>query len=437
MGLPQDHPQRQRLNDEVHARPPEPLLTPSRLSYLALFADREQRGRDQELLTRLAADAGVAPPPADANHFSADLGAFRLKWERHTEFSRYRFVVDGPVPGDDLFSDPPIRRVPEDWLARLPGEVMLAAHAVLLPHPQQTPQQTPDLDLDRVAADCFAGQVLVGSAIAEEGAVAVTDFRIREDGFTRLLVFNRHMTAQQSGRMLQRLLEIDTYRLMALLALPAAQSLAPLIGASENELAAITSALVEEGDTEEPVLLDRLTRLEATIQSREAEHQYRFGAAAAYYALVQRRIDELREVRLNGVQTFQEFTERRLAPAMNTCRSVADRQRALAQQLARSTQLLSTRVDIARQKQNQALLSSMNRRAELQLRLQQTVEGLSVAAITYYVVGLVSYAIDGVAELGIPLNRPLWVAISIPLVILVVAVGVSRIRRAVNRRRAA
>ena len=71
----------------------------------------------------------------------------------------------------------------------------------------------------------------------------------------------------------------------------------------------------------------------------------------------------------------------------------------MSERVARATQLLSTRVDIARSRQNQAVLEQMNRRTKLQLRLQQTVEGLSVAAITYYIVGLTGYAAKGLNAL--------------------------------------
>jgi uncharacterized membrane-anchored protein len=219
---------------------------------------------------------------------------------------------------------------------------------------------------------------------------------------------------------------------MALLALPVAQGLTPWLNEAERELARITTSLVDSTEADEPALLDRLTDLEAQIESREAEHHYRFTAADAYDGLVQRRIEELREVRIQGLQTFQEFTERRLAPAMNTCRSVAQRLESLSQRVARATQLLSTRVDVSRERQNQQVLVSMNRRAEAQLRLQQTVEGLSVAAITYYIVGLVAYAAKGLAAAGLPLDVELATAASIPLVALGVALGVRRVRQRVT-----
>jgi uncharacterized membrane-anchored protein len=275
--------------------------------------------------------------------------------------------------------------------------------------------------------------MLVGAAIGAGVATALTDFRIHDDGFSRILVLDRRMSARQAGRMVQRLLEIDTYRMMALLALPVARDLAPLLTRGEQELAKITGALVSANADDEPQLLERLTRLGAEIDSREAASHYRFSAAGAYYELVQRRIADLREDRIEGLQLFQEFTERRLAPAMNTLRAVASRQASLTERLARAVQLLSTRVDITRERQNQKLLESMNRRVKLQLRLQQTVEGLSVAAVTYYVVGLGGYVAKSAKALGVDINPDIAVALSIPFVASLTAYGVHRIRRLVTR----
>ena len=154
------------------------------------------------------------------------------------------------------------------------------------------------------------------------------------------------------------------------------------------------------------MLLDRLTRLEAEIERLAADTHFRFSAACAYYDLVLQRIAELREERIHGLQTFREFVERRLAPAMNTCRAVCGAPgEPGSQRMARATQLLSTRVDVTRERQNQAVLELMNRRAKMQLRLQQTVEGLSVVAITYYLSSLVGYLAKGLRGGG-PRHRP-------------------------------
>jgi uncharacterized membrane-anchored protein len=421
--LPPDHPLRIELNDEAHARPSEALRAPLRLTFLALYSDPTQRDREWQHVCTLARRFGHEPPPR-ASHYSADFGPFRLKWERHSEFTRCKFIVAGPC--DDPFASPALAAVPADWLAELPGEVMVATHAALLPVGTEAP------DYEVLATRHFGGGVLVGAGIAAGAGLALTDFRIR-DGFSRLLVLDRSMTSRQAGRMMQRLLEIDTYRLMALLALPVAHGLTPWLNDAELELARITAALVESSEATEPALLERLTRLEAEIESRESAHHFRFSAAEAYHQLVERRIEELREVRIQGLQTFQEFTERRLAPAMSTCASVSARVESMSQRVSRATQLLSTRVAVSRERQNQQVLESMNRRAEAQLRLQQTVEGLSAAAITYYVVGLVGYAAKGLKTFGWPVNVDLAMALSIPLVALAALLGVRHVRKVVTR----
>jgi uncharacterized membrane-anchored protein len=422
--IPQNHPRRIELNDEVHARPPEALVVPTRLSYLALLCNAAQRDHAWGMVCDLARRFDVQPPLPGAVHYSADLGAFRLKWERHTEFARYQFIVaDG---GGEPFAQPAVSAAPADWVAALPGESLVATHVELM-------QSAALPDYEVISTKYFNGNTLVGAALGEGVATALTDFRIHPDGFSRILVLDRRMSIRQAGRMVQRLLEVDTYRMMALLSLPVARDLAPLLTREEQELAKITAALVSANAEDEPVLLDRLTRLGAEIDSREAASHYRFSAADAYYELVERRIADLREDRIEGLQLFQEFTQRRLAPAMNTLRAVASRQESLSERLARAIQLLLTRVDITRERQNQKVLESMNRRAKLQLRLQQTVEGLSIAAVTYYVVGLVGYASTGAKAVGLLINTDVAVAVSIPAVAALMAFGVHRIRRMVAR----
>lgn len=423
--LPRNHSQRIELNDEVHARPPETLSGPLGLTYVVLLSDWANRDAERARVEALADRFGGPPVPPGVNHYSADLGIFRVKWERHTEFARYKFIH--PASDAAPFSTPVAHGVPADWLATLPGEVVVAMHVSLIPASREP------IDFDEIAARHFHGNALVGSAIGEGVGVALTDFRVHPDGFSRLLVLDHGMSPRQAGRMVQRLLEMETYRIMALLAFPVARHLAPVLTAQEGELAQITAALTAASEADEAGLLDRLTRLEAAIERGESDTHYRFGASAAYYDLVRGRIAELREARIEGLQNFEEFTERRLAPAMATCQAVARRQESLSERVARATQLLSTRVDITRERQNQAVLESMNRRAKLQLRLQQTVEGLSVAAVTYYVVGLVGYLAKSVQAAGIPIDPDIAMGVAVPVVILVASYGMHRIRRRVAR----
>ena len=440
---PPDHPQRLELNDEVHARPSEPVRAPQRLSYLVLVGDREAREQGWERTAEIAARFDLRGPVKGANHFAADCGDFRLRWERHAEFVRYTFSVAGAAPDADPFAAPAIDAVPADWIARLPGQVLVACHAAYIDS-----AAAPE-NLDAIAHDWFAGQVLIGGAVAGGTGLALTDMRIRADGFSRLLLLDRGMTQYQAGRTLQRLLEIETYRMMALLTLPVARALSPFLTECERELARINEALIAAKEDEEAALLDRLTQLAYEIARRQSagpaagadaraagaaigsDNLYRFSAATAYYELVQRRIGELREQRIEGLQTFGEFTERRLAPAMNTCRAIAARQDSLSQRVARATSLLAARVDITRERQNQDVLASMNRRARIQLRLQETVETLSVAAITYYIVGLVGHAAEGLRALHVPVDPSIAQAVSIPIVAVLVLLAGRRVRRLV------
>jgi uncharacterized membrane-anchored protein len=420
MMLPANHPLRQKLNDEVHARPPEELRAPSSISYLALVTDEAARRESSAKIRELAERFG-APPPLDGDsHYSANLGPFRVKWERHTEFTRYKFIVDKEE--NPPFSAPPIKAAPEDWLASLPGKLLVACNIMVVRGNSALP------NVDDISARYFDGATLVGSTVSSGSARAFTDFRIHGDGFSRILVQDLSLTPRQAGRLAQRLVEIDSYRMMALLALPFAHEFSPLLTAWEKELVEIASKMVKSGEKEEPELLDRLTRLEAEIESKRSASAYRFSASAAYYNIVKRRIAELREERIQGLQLFQEFTERRLEPAMSTCEAATSRQESLSTQVSRATHMLSTKVDVTLEQQNQAVLASMNKRAKLQLRLQETVEGLSVAAVTYYIVGLVGYAAKGAHAAGLEVSAELVMGVSIPIVAGIVAYGLSRFR---------
>jgi uncharacterized membrane-anchored protein len=232
--------------------------------------------------------------------------------------------------------------------------------------------------------------------------------------------------------MMQRLFEIEAYRVLALLALPIARRESPRVVEIERSLAALTQEMANE-DRGDETLLGELTQLAAQVESAIASSQYRFGASRAYYALVNARINELRERRITGLQTIEEFMARRLSPAMATCASVESRLQELSERVARASSLLSTRVSIAREKQNQALLGSMDRRARLQLRLQQTVEGLSVAAIVYYLAGLVGYGAKALSAAGAPLSPDLVTGAAVP----VLALGAWLVLKRVHRRIAA
>jgi uncharacterized membrane-anchored protein len=414
-----EHALRRALAGEVHARPYEQLTAPVRASHLAVLHDGLAVAVEHAFLAELLSVHGAEPPGDGATHLTRDLGALRLRWERHGEFSSYTFLRFDAF--DHPFETTALDLVPRDWLERLPGSAVTAVHFAC----DATPR-----DADAVAA-VFEGNALIASKVVGTAGEAWTDFRLHADGFGRLLLCDHGLTRGQTGRLMQRLLEIETYRMMALLAFPAARRANGEVARMDRALADIVIELadpaVAQNDRE---LLERLTALAAEAERLDADTSFRLAAARAYYAIVGQRIAELREERIPGFQTIEEFMDRRLSPAMNTCRSVAERQELLARRTARAGDLLRTRVDIALEEKNRDLLHSMNRRAQVQLRLQETVEGLSVVAISYYLLGLTTYAIKGLKGVGVPLDPDIAALIAIPVIVGAVILGVKRLRRA-------
>ncbi|KAB2854398.1 MAG: DUF3422 domain-containing protein, partial [Bauldia sp.] len=267
----------------------------------------------------------------------------------------------------------------------------------------------------------FDPRSLAASGLLGGRAIAASDFRVDRLGMTRVLVVDQGLTENQAGPTVQRLIEIETYRTFALLGLPEAQRIAPVIQRTETALAAITGRIrTSSGLDANRALLDDLTALAGDLESGAASSSYRFAASRAYAEIVRSRFRVVEEGAVEGQGNWSAFLDRRMAPALRTCQALWERQKDLADRLARAAELLRTRVEIELEEQNRALLQSMNRRARMQLRLQQTVEGLSVAAVSYYVVGLIGYLSEGTGLFGVPVEKG-WVAAAavIPVVLAV------------------
>ncbi len=426
-GWPAEYAARYGLSNELHARPFDELTAPIDLTLYAMLTGEETAAEDRAHLESLCQRFGVNPPAAEANFFSADFGPFRLRWERHSEFTTY--TVIRPRDTGEPFTRTAGDKLPRDWTGAMPGALLAAVQVVLLA------RDDPDPDMDQLHR-LFVRESLVTSLLSDGAAQLWTDLRIHPDGMDRLLLKDRHMHAARAGRVVQRLLETITYRNLALLALPLARGTSPKIVRIDRALAEITEQMARRGhapETDDGALLERLTAESAEIERLASATAYRFSAAMAYNALVEARLAELREERIEGYQTLGEFLDRRLAPAMRTCASVSDRLADLSRRATRAANLLRTRVDFALERQNQGLLHSMDRRAKLQLRLQQPVEGLSVAAISYYLVGLVNYGAKAVATAGLALDPTLVTGLAIPAVVAVVWAGLRRARRAIAR----
>jgi len=413
--LPPDDPHRDLLHNEVHARPPARIRLPALVVYVAVLNEGVTKEAEWAHLRRLPAQDGLTLDRLQGNFLRLRYATHTLKWERHTEFTRYSIVQtlpEGALKGANEAELIHSLVVDPDWLARIPGRTV-AAIMLAMVHG--------DVDdavaMREVARDWFDGRDTLASLLGLRRSCAMTDFRLRPSGFERMLVISPTNTSElRCGRISQRLLEMETYRLMALRGLPVAKDLGPMLAQAEAQLADIT-ARMEGTEASDQELLATLIGLAARIERATATHMYRFTATMAYHGIFQQRIMQLRETPIPGTQTVGEFLERRLSPAITTVQATAQRLTSLSQRIERASALLRTRVDIATESQNQMLLEKLTRGQELQLRLQSTVEGLSIAAISYYVVSLIVYGAKAVKSAGVPLNIELVTGLSIPVVL--------------------
>lgn len=424
--LPPDHPQRYPMTNELHARPFPAIMAPCQAIHLAFKPadDRDMTPEEQHAHLIALIDRFGAPRPAEgAAHYYGEVGRIRLKWERHTEFVSYTLFEDGPA--DIPFSLPVERLAPADWLAAAPGALIAAirVHVESVDGPEAADQAL----MQRLQRH-FVAESIAGAHVGEGQATVFGDFRIHEDGFTRFAVLAGPTAGpRRLGRIVQRLVEIETYRVLSMLALPIARRVSKELNVVEAALSALISEIAE-GGVDDHDTLSSLTRLSAAIEALEAETAYRFAASRAYAALVEQRIEVLKERRAADRQLMVEFMARRYKPAMRTCEAASLRLNDLAGRAARAATLLSTRVGVAVERQNQELLGSMNRRAELQLRLQRTVEGLSVVAISYYAVSLAAYVLAPLASAA-GVDKTTATAVAAPVVVAAVWLFLRRLRR--------
>ena len=449
-----NHPLRVPLSAEIHSRPSLKIQSPASITHFAIYAKSGSIGTNDNLVTQhrlldsFCAVYGVASPQIEAKYFLCDFGRFRLQWECHTEFATYSFVECDEIDVEErnqegrdvasLFQNMPLRHLPKQWLDELSEKIIVAAHVALV-------KSNAVPGFVKTWQPVFEGLALVGSKVLDRGEIW-SDFLIQSDGFTRYIVNDENFIQQQTGRTVQRLLEIETYRMMALLGLPDAQSANPALVEIENELVNLTSELAMIGTSQhansdrnkisndndvEQKLLRQIIDLAVRLEKLTVGNSYRFSASKAYFDLVKARINELREFRIEGIPTIGEFMERRLAPAMNTCEAVVRRQEALARRIAHTNDLLRTRVGIIQELQNRQILQSMDARAGQQLKLQQSVEGLSVVAISYYLVGLLQYAGKGLKASGVAINVELISGVLIPVVAAGVWFGLKKLHKTI------
>lgn len=418
-----EHEDRDAVLAELHLRPFQAFATPQRFQHFAFVMAPANSSHEFEAFSDLCTRLGAEAPKPHARFHVATAGEWTLRWELHAEFASYTWSTAGdPVAPFSEIRD----KLPAAFRESQPAGRLLVAVDVALVSRMEAPQAI-EAPFDRPSLSVISA--------ADDSAYIASDFRPSEDSTraTRILVEDVALTPTRAGRLVQRLLELETYRCLALLGLPVARRTEPAIHRMEEELLRLSREMGTATSTAaNHRILQQLTALSAELETQIAASTFRLGATRAYAEVVRARQEVIREREHGSYVSFSRFLRRRFSPAIATCNAIETRQRALAVRLAHATDLLRTRIQSELEDQNRLLLASMNRRSRMQLRLQQTVEGLSVAAVSYYVVGLAGYIAKGAKDAGVLpklLTPEIVSAVSVPLVVLVIWMMLHRMRK--------
>ena len=435
------HPLRGPVLAEVHARPTVPTQAPCRVLHFAFTTDGETAAAARAALEAFCATRGLPGPAAGAKHHRVMLSGCVLLWESHSEFTTYswKFSVADGFAGEDRtapFHPPPGGLSGVMGMLPQPGPLLVAVDLHMLDALAGAAGEAAAGGAAGMLDGVFDPLQLAAAEVEGGAGLIATDFMPDPHGFVRILVVDRGLTRAQAGSVVHRVLEVETYRTFALLGLMEAQRLMPSVRRIETELPHLLERIQAggqaggpEGDASNRTVLDRLLALAAELEAGATGSLFRFGATRAYAELVRLQLATIREKPVAGAPSWSLFLSRRMEPAMRTCLSMEGRQANLSRKLARAGQLLRTQVEIGLQSQNRDLLRGANENARTQLRLQQTVEGLSVAAIGYYVASLIHHVLEGAHAAGLHVDPLVGTAVAVPFVLLAVAWTVRRIRR--------
>ncbi|TLF53019.1 DUF3422 domain-containing protein [Halomonas urmiana] len=409
------HPQRARLHNELHARPSIYFDEPAHLHHYA-FLDEGEIAAD--ILDRIAEVTGRTPDREAAQEI-LDLGDQTLKWERHTEFFTLTLLVPRPVGQSEPWPAPPTP------LAR----IVAAHHQALINASLILVESEASWQGD---AEHSGFRDPAGSSVGDGDATVWSDFRLTAAGVNRLLLVNRGLNAFRLGRMTRRLLEIETYRMMASLALPVAKEMSLELRDHELELGELSERNTEDEEASSRPLLAAISALSARLERSGARSRQRFSATEAYARIVFTRIEELREERLGDRPRLGTFILRRFRPTVHYCAAINQRQESLAESVARLNDLLRTRAQVEIEEQNSEILQSLNERTSSQLKIQKAVEGLSIIVISYYLISLGKLGLEGLDALGMAIEPSVAAAVLGPLGLGIIGLLAWRIQRVKN-----
>ncbi len=385
---------RAHLYQETHARPYLNLPVPCAVGHLLFWKGDTQSTALLDLAKALAKRQGVTPNTHQNSFFEYTCQNYHIRFEQHTEFDTLTIAqsleVDTPV-----FSVNPLEMIDELALAEMDAQILVKTHVHLGLNPVDVNEVK--IEVNKQFSNINGQTLVYGSKVMEQRAEVYTDFRLDAQGFLRYFAVSHSLNSTDAGRLVTRLIEMENYRILALIPMKDARTVSKELTGIDASLAQILTAISDNDDESNPMAahqrLDELLEIAKVVESHRNTLSSRFAASQAYYQIVKFSYDKLHEEKLGSLQRLQTFVERRLGPAVRTFDSMHRRLEDISHRIDRIAELLRTEINVQMQLQNSAMLAGMNNSAKMQLKMQKTVEGISIVALTYYAISVLGYLI--------------------------------------------
>ncbi len=431
--------------DELHARPYIRLDNNLRTFHFTYAIKDDDEKKAWKYLNNFLKKLNFQSLPSMPSKFWVAEGKdLTIRYECHTEFISLTLIYPKKIELNKnkspmLFDIKFLNILPLDFLKNFPGKHFLSSWIEMSP---STYNFKPS-DIESF----FFHDNFAGSKVAEGGAKVFMSFKSDRtnflgSGFRRVFIQNKSLRTRRTGRLLQRIVELETYQVLSLLGLSKVRDQSLNLSKLEKNITEITKSvskttkrnldkkLISYPDYQKD--LNELSYVIAKIEEISSSTNYRLSATFAYHKLVEQRLKDLREERLESFQTNDEFLSRRLQPAIRTCEAFSSRLESLAIRAQRADNLVRTQIEMGVQIQNKNLLESMEVRARAQLRLQETVESLSIVAITYYIIGLLSTLVDPFNFEKVFFNKKIFLALCVPIILILVWYIAKIVRKKIN-----
>ena len=432
------------FKDELHARPYIKLGNNLRTFHFAYLIKENDEKKSWKYLDNFLRKINFQKLPNEiSKYWVAEGKDLTVRYECHTEFISLTLIYPNKIENKNkpkLFDENFLNFLPIDFLENFPGDHFLSTWIEMAP----SNFNFKPIDIE----EFFYHDNFAGSNVAEDGANVFMSFKSdRTDflgsGFRRVFIQNKNLRTRRTGRLLQRIVELETYQVLSLLGLPQVRQETLNLSNLEKQITEITKSVsktAKKNLNKKSIAypdyqkdLNELSYVVAKIEEIDSSSNYRLSATAAYYKLVEQRIQDLREERLESFQTNYEFLSRRLQPAIRTTEAFSRRLESLAIRAQRADNLVRTQIEMGVQIQNKNLLESMELRVRAQLRLQETVESLSIVAITYYIVGLLSTLVDPINFNKFFISKTVFLALCVPIILVLIWYIAKMVRKKINK----